>query len=1081
MRAIIGAFARNLVFANILLSMIFLLGALGATHMVREVFPRFSLDVIMITVPWPGSDPAEVEEGVCRKIEEAIEGLDGIKRYNSTASENFGSVLIEVAEGFDVDYVKDRVRNKVDSIPNFPPPDAESATVEEVVFRNEVLYVALHGDGLNEKDLKEWGERVKEDLRNKSGISQVQLIGDRDYEIAIEVSEERLREYGLSLEQVRQAVRASNLNLAGGTVRTEGEEIRLRTIGRKYTGEELAKIVLFATPQGDVITLDRVATIQDQFTQDQLISRFNGHPAVMVGVMKTEDEDAIEIAGIVREYVQEQRGRLAGGINLDIWADSSRILAGRIDLLVRNGIIGLILVFGLLWLFLDIRLSFWVGMGMPISVAGALAIMWMVGATINMISLFGLIMVLGIIVDDAIIVGEAIYVARKNGAPPLRAAIEGVMEVGMSVVAAVTTTIVAFLPLLYVRGIMGKFISILPVVVISCLLISLVECLMLLPAHLSHLPDPNIKRKRANPLIRFGDRFHHLTNHSLEWFVDHVYHPFVEFSLRWRYAALALALGIVFATVGAFKGGIIKSVFFPNVDSDIITASIEFPDGTPLSVTSDAIRRLEEALERVVARTPEVDGHPLLQNMYSVTGTLIADNDLPKFGNNIGSVRVELLPTQIRNIPYEKIMVDWEKEVGIIPGIEALSFNGIETGPPGAAIEIWVQGHDYDQILAAADAVKDQLGTFDGTYQIQHDFRPGKPEMRLELKDDARTLGLTVADLARQVYAGYFGDEAVRLQRGRDDVRVRVRYPDEDRRQVSEFENMRIRTPQGMEVPLLSVANVTYGPGFSTITRTDGMRRAMVTCEVDSARANTNEIVADIEAGFFPKLRDMYPDVRVSLQGQKKESEDSIASLMVTYPIALLGIFIIIATIFRSYVQPVVIMLAIPFGIVGAILGHLFLGYEVSIMSIFGIVALSGVVVNDAIVLIECINENLASGLPLKQAIREGGKRRFRAIILTTLSTVGGLTPLILEKDMQAQFLIPMAVSLAAGVAFSTILTLILVPCFIAALNDLRRITHWLIHREWVAPEEVEPARYRRHDPDDLATGPGGEIILEGN
>jgi multidrug efflux pump subunit AcrB len=618
-------------------------------------------------------------------------------------------------------------------------------------------------------------------------------------------------------------------------------------------------------------------------------------------------------------------------------------------------------------------------------------------------------------------------------------------------------------------------------VVICCLVISLVECLIILPAHLNHLPDPNVRKKHGNIFVRVAQAIHHTTNNGLEVFVDKYYQPFIDRTLRWRYTALAAALAVCFLTVGMMRGGIIKTIFFPKVDSDIITATIEFPDGTPLSVTTEAVRRLEHAFDRVAERTGLIKGYPLLQNMYSVTGTVIADNDIPRFGNNLGSVRVELLPTQVRNIPFEKLMVDWEEEVGVIPGVEALSFNGIEAGPPGAAIEIWVQGHDYSQILAAADALKEELGTFEGTYQIQHDFRPGKSELRLELKEEARTLGLTVADLARQVYAGYFGDEAVRLQRGRDDVRVRVRYPEDERQQISEFENIRIRTPQGMEVPLLSVANVSYGPGYATITRTDGMRRAAITAEVDSVRANTNEILADVETNFFPELRRQYPDVRVSLQGQKKESQDSMGSLMVTYPIAMLGIFIIIATIFRSYIQPIVIMLAIPFGVIGAILGHFLLGYEVSIMSIFGIVALSGVVVNDAIVLIECINENIASGMPVLKAIREGGKRRFRAIVLTTLSTVGGLTPLIMEKDMQAQFLIPMAVSIASGVAFATVLTLVLVPCFIAALNDLRRLAYWMRHGAWPTPEEVEPARLRRIDPDELETGPGGEIILEGN
>jgi multidrug efflux pump subunit AcrB len=1054
MRDILAAFARNSVFANILLFFFMVLGLIAALNMVRETFPEFSLDYIQIRVPWPGADPEDVEEGICRKIEEAIEAIEGIKTYTSTSGENFGSVLIEVEQGYDTAVVKEKVRNEVEAISSFPE-DAERPITEEVTLRREVMMVALAGEELDERQLKEWAEEVKESLQLLPEISQVQVMGARDYEIGIEISEERLREYGLTFAQVSQAVRQSSLNLTGGTVRTVGEDIRLRTIGRKYTGKELAEIVVMAKPDGDVITLDRIAKIDDGFSEDKLVSRMNGAPAITVAVLKTQEEDALAISTAVREWVSDQEAVLPEGLSLRIWNDTSVMLQARIDLLLENGLIGLILVFVILWLFLDLRMSFWAGMGIPISIAGALGIMWAYGATINMVSLFGLIMVLGIIVDDAIVVGESIYVARLNGAGPLEAAIEGTREVAMPVIAAVTTTIVAFIPLGFIGGIMGKFIAIVPVVVIACLVVSLVESLILLPAHLNSLPDPNEQRKLGKGRA-LAFRMHHFTNDCLVWVAEHPYASFLQVALRWRYVSLAASISILLLAIGIWAGGILKFEMFPKVDSDILTATVEFPDGTPMSVTQAAVKQLESALERIAVREKTLTGEPLIKNTFSLIGSVIQEGP-PKNGNNVASIRVEMLDSPSRGIFYETIADDWEKEVGSLPGVLSLLIVGMENGPPGAAIEIWLQGHDMDLLNAAAGDLKAELATFDGVYQIQDDYRPGKNELKFTLKPEARVLGLTVSDLARQVYAGYFGEEAFRMQRGRDDIRVRVRYTTEERKQIAELEQRRIRTPQGYEVPLHSVAYIEYGAGLSDIKRTDGMRRVAVTAEVNTNKANTETIVSAMEKEFFKGLQAKYTGLYVDFQGEKKKSQESFASLKISFPLALIGIYVIIATAFRSYLQPIVVMITVPFGIIGAFLGHLALGFELSMMSLFGIVALAGVVVNDAIVLVECVNMLVAAGMPFREAIWRGGVRRFRAIFLTTATTVGGLAPLILEPDVQAQFLVPMAVSLAAGVAFATLLTLILLPCLLLVLNDLRRASHWIWYRRWPSREEVEP------------------------
>ena len=1057
MKRFIASMANNTVFANIVLIMILMAGGLATRNMLRETFPQFSLEMIQINVPYPGADPEEVEEGICRKIEEAIEGVEGIKQVTTYSSENAGTAFIEVKENYDVDEVLDQVRSKVDAISTFPV-DAEKPIINEMMIRDEVVIMGLSG-AMTERRLKEWAEEVKDGIQQLPDVSQVYVFGTRDYEISIEVSEERLREYGLTFDQVTNAVRSSNLNLAGGTLRTEGEEIRIRTMGRKYTGKELAAIVVLARPQGEIITLDRLATIRDGFTEDPIDLSLNDEPAVALVVYKTQEEDALVISRVVHDYVEKINQQLPEGAQIKVLVDTSEFLQARIDLLVKNGIIGLCLVFMILWLFLDLRLSFWVGMGMPISVAGALAILWGMGETINMISLFGLIMVIGIVVDDAIVVGESIFYHRRQGASRIRAVVEGVSEVGMPVIAAVVTSIVAFIPLGYVGGVMGKFIAILPVVVISCLVISLVECLFILPAHLSHLPDPNAETHSRNPFRKRIDALHHTTSRGLEWFVARIYAPFLKKALHWRYVSLCVCVSLLLWTVGLLRGGILKFEVFPDIDGFVMTSTVEFPSGTPSEATLDAVLKIQEAVKRVGERTETKSGDPLLKDHYYLVGQTL--QEIPKIGPHVGSVQVALLESQKRGIHTDDLMVMWEKEIGTIPGVVSLVFEGMAHGPPGAPIEIWLQGQDMDRILAAANDFKQRLRQFEGVYQIRSDFSPGKNEMRLELKPEARALGITVEDLARQVYAGYYGAEALRLQRGRDDIRVKVRYTEDERSRLSDLEQVRIRTRTGHEVPLFSVADVHFSPGYSTIIRTDGMRRVKVSAEVDSKIANTTEILAELMGGYFHELESRYPGLVLSAQGEKKKVKESFETLYIGFPLAIFGIFTIIAATFRSYIQPTIILVTVPFGIIGALWGHLLLGFNLSMMSIFGMVALAGVVVNDAIVLIERINTNIAKGMPFLEAIQSGGARRFRAIFLTTLSTVGGLTPIILEKDMQAQFIIPMAISLAAGVAFATVLTLVLLPSLLVILNDIRRLFYRFRHGVRPSRGEVEPARHR--------------------
>ncbi len=1031
------AFARNSVFANIALVTILMAGLIAVLSMTKEAFPPMEMDRIAITVPYPGADPEEVEEGISRKIEEAVDGLEGVKEYTTESSEHFSYSSIEVSKGADAKTVLENVKAEINAIPNFPK-DAEKPIIKEVIRRSSVITIYLAAQ-MPERRLKELGQRITDRIKLLDNVSQVTLSGTREYEISIEVSEEKLQQYGLTFDQVASAVRNSSLNRAGGTLRTKGEEIRLRTMGRKYTGDELANVVVLAKPSGQIVTLDRIAKIVDGFVEDPSKAYINGKRSVLITATKTDEENALVISKAVRKFVAKTQKELPEDIEIGILYDRSDMLKARINLLTKNGTIGLIIVFLLLWAFLNTRLSIWVGMGIPVSLAGAMAIFWFIGGTINMISLFGLIMVLGIVVDDAIVVGESIYVHRKMGKPPLNAAIEGAKEVGMPVIAAVITSIVAFIPLGFVGGTMGKFIAILPPIVISCLFISLLDCFMLLPAHLNHLPEIVTEQNRKKGL-GIIERINLYTSQAMERFVREIYMPFLSRALRFRYVLLCSAISVLLIILGVVKGGLIKFTVFPQTDGFVITSSVAFPEGSPASVTEAAAKQIEKGLHDYAKTIKTISGEPLVKDVLYFIGA--TSDRMTSSGPHAGMVQAILIPSEERGIHSKEILFAWEKHIGSIPGVESLTFQAMSPGHRRAPLQFEMHSVNLDTLMLATDRLKGKLSEFKGVYQVQSDFSEGKKELRLELKPEARTLGLTVANLASQVNSAFFGNEAQRLQRGEHDVRVKIRYTKLERSSLGKLEAMRIRTPQGIEVPLKSVAYITFKPGFSTIRRTNGMRSVTVSGSVNTKLTNTNEIFETLSNGFLKTLQQDYPDLVILLQGDKKRSRESFSSLKKGFPIALLGIFTIVATMFRSYLQPFIIMFTIPFGIIGAVLGHLVMGYNLSIMSVFGMVALTGVVVNDAIVLIERINENIAQKIPFFEAILKGGSRRFRAIFLTTLSTVGGLAPMLLETDLQAKFLIPMAISLAAGVAFATLLTLFLIPCLLVILNDLRTLVY---------------------------------------
>lgn len=1053
MNGIIHWFARNSVAANLLVIGIVVAGFTGLSSAKREVFPTVSTDMISVKVEYLGAAPAEVEEGVCIKVEESIESIEGIKKITSTAAEGLGTVMAELLPGTDMSEALDEIKAAVDAIDTFPEL-AEKPLIEEVFVEKQVINVAIAGD-LDEFTLKRIGERVRDDLAAIPGITQVKLANVRPYEIAIEVSENSLLKYGISFGMVADAVRLSSLDMPGGVVKTDGGEILLRTKGQSYRGADFEKIVLLTRPDGTRLLLRDVANVVDGFMETDQEATFDGMPSAMVQVYRVGDQNALEISARVQEYVAANKKLLPPGVLMTTWQDDASYLRSRQDLLVKNGLYGLTLVFITLALFLRLGLAGWVSFGLFVSFLGTLWVMPIMDVSINLLSLFAFILVLGIVVDDAIVVSENIHAHQEKNEHALEASILGAQEVSKPVIFAVLTTVAAFLPLLMVSGNTGKIMRGIPMVVIPTLLFSLIESLLVLPCHLSHrvkVADEGTSNNNRWSQLRLWHRLQTAFAARMDSFIHRYYAPFLERALELRYLSICVAVGMFFITVGLMTGGWVKFQFFPPVEGDNVAAILTLPQGTPASVTRDAINKLEGSVlqmrKEIDQDRSEEEGSVFRHVLASVgiqpyskmqqegAGKFIPDISSP----HLGEVHVELTASELREgFSSNDLANMWRTNTPHISGVEELVFTAsiFSSGEP---VNVQFTGRDFDRLREAAARLKAHLTTYPGIQDISDSFREGKREIKMEIKPDAENLGLTQSDLGMQVRQAFYGEEAQRIQRGRDEVRVMVRYPEAQRRSIGNLETMRIRLPDGREIPYEEVADVQWGRGYSTIQRVDRKRAINVTADVDISKGNTTEIINDLDANFLPQLMEEFPELAYTWEGERREQQDTIMGILEGYPLALVIIYALLAIPFRSYLQPLIVMSAIPFGLVGAVWGHIIMQLDLTILSMFGIVALSGVVVNDNLVLVVYINRQRELGLSLLEAVKKAGMARFRPILLTSLTTFVGLVPLILEKSVQAQFLIPMAISLAFGVMFATAISLILVPAGYLFLEDLKSL-----------------------------------------
>ena len=1037
MHTAIAWFTRNPVAANLLMSVLCVGGLMSIFTLNQEEFPSFEIPIVSVTVPYLGAAPEEVEQGVCVRIEEAIESVAGIDKIHSIASEGMCMVNAELEIDTDDVVALNEIKGRVDGINSFPV-ETETPIVSMLAIQRNVLYAALSGDA-DERILKEVAQQLRDDLTAIEGVSQVGIDYIRPYEISIEVSEYALRRHGITFDDVSHAVRNSSLDMPGGSIKARDGEILIRSKGQAYWGEEFEDIVVLTRADGTRVTLDEIADIRDGFEEGDLSARFNGKPAVVLKVSQLDTEDLMQISRDVKAYIGRVGPSLPEGLDLTVWTDTSLELEERMDVLNTTALGGLALVLIVLALFLRFRLAMWVAAGIPIALFGTIAVFPYVDILISTMTVLAFILVLGILVDDAIVVGERVYSHEQAGKSRVQAAIDGTREVSVPVIFGVLTTMAAFLPIIIVPGTMTDFFAVIGHVVMLALVFSIIESQLILPAHLAH-------RKRGTGRGRFASGWNRLQGRLSGWLArmgSDYYAPFLARAIAKRYITAAIGFGILILALAFLASGRLVWGFFPAMEGDRIYAQVEMPEGVSVEMTNQAAWQIERAAEQLNRELTLELGRetPVIRNQLTSIGKPTDRDgppDMPQPGrSHFAEVVIELPTARERdNRSTNEIANRWRELVGPITDAVKLRFTA-DRFSAGEPINYQLSGGNVDELRAAAAELRAELARYGGVFDIHDTFRAGKQELRLSLLPEARNLGLTLGDLARQVRNAFYGAETQRMQRGRDDVRVMVRFPEAERKSIGDLEDMYIRTPGGKEVPFYSVARFDLDRGYSAIRRTDGRRVVNVIADVDRSVNTPEEVLRGIDRTVVPALLAKYPGLSVGLDGEQEERNEAMQGLAQGAMLSLVIIYALLAIPLRSYVQPLVIMSAIPFGAVGAIFGHWVMGVPLQFFSALGIVALSGVVVNASLVLVDYVNRCRRQGMDVDEALVASCNVRFRAIILTSVTTFVGLIPLMGNQTPVTMPFIPMAVSLAFGVLFATFITLIYVPVLYRIAEDV--------------------------------------------
>lgn len=1072
MKNTIDYFIKNPISADVLVLLIVIFGFFGLKDMRSTFFPETGSKIISINIPFPGASPEEMEEGVILKIEDNLSGVTGIETITSISQENAGTVQVLIKDGADIDEVLTDVKNSVDRISSFPV-GMEPAVISKTEVLTLAITFAISGD-VDMNTLKQFADKVEDDLLASDNISKVSVAGFPAEELVISLRENDLLRFNLTFDQVANAVRASNIEISGGTIKGETEELLIRSKNKGYYAKDFEDFVVATSPDGRRVKLYEVADIRDRWSESTNRVYVNGKPAAYINVNNTSDESLLEISEEVGEYLkkfnEENDVLYAVVIN-----DGSILLQQRIDLLTGNGVVGFVLVLILLAMFLQIRLAFWVAIAIPVSFLGMFMIAPLIGVSINIMSLFGMILVIGILVDDGIVISENIYRHYEMGKSRHDAALDGTMEVLPAVTGAIATTVVAFAVFFFIEGTVGDFFTEISIVVILTLIFSLIEGAFILPAHISHSKALTPKDEKEEETTLIGKAFQSVQQslwNLMEWMKNKLYEPILSFFLKNTVLGIAIPIGLLILSLSLFAGGFVKGTFFPTIEADFVTVSLKMPAGTPESVTMNGLDQIEKAVWKVNEqfKSERADDRDVVlilsKNLGASSG---AGNGAPApadgsnsatGGANSGSILINLLEGEIRDTEALKIVDAFRKETGQIFGAELLTFS--TQGPFGDPVSIAVRSQNLTELTLAVNEMKDEMAKLSGLADIRDNNQIGLKEINITLKDQAYLLGLNSQFVIAQIRQGFFGAEVQRLQRGKDEVKVWVRYSKEDRSSIGKLENMRIRTASGQAYPLKELVDLDFSRGIIAINHLDGEREIRVTSDVASSDVQATEVNATIESEIIPGIMAKYPSVRYSMEGQVKESAKTASSAQKVMPIAFLLILTIIIITFRSWSQTLAVGLTLPFGFIGVIVGHAIMDKPISMLSMMGVFALIGVMVNDALVLVNGFNQLIKEGKPFKEALYEASLSRFRPIFLTSLTTIAGLTPLLFEKSLQAQFLIPVAISISFGLAVATFIILVTLPVLLVMFNQYKGWIIWLWKGEWWDPTVIEPAYANR-------------------
>lgn len=1030
MNNLISWFTRNSIAANLLMVAIVLWGAASLGKIIVEAHPASEMDTVTVNVAYRGATPAEVEESIVIRIEEATQDLDGIKTIRSEATEGSATVNIEVSEGYDPRQLAEDIKARVDTINTFPD-DSERPVIAVAQRRWEVISVIVAAD-IPESELRKIGEWVRDDLASLPGVSLVQLTAVRPYEVAIEVSEKNLRRYALTLDDIAQAINRSSLNLPAGVVKSSAGEILLRTKGQAYGQSDFERIILLPRDDGSHLRLGDIATVVDGFEEEPLAALYNNERSVKIEVFRVGDQSVLEISRAVKNYIADNQSRMPPGVKLSYWRDRAKSIKIRLSTLLNSALQSIILIFIVLTLFLRLSVAIWVSVGIPVAIIGSFALMPLLGISINYTSVGAFIMVLGLVVDDAIVTGESIYTRLRNklDADPVTSAIKGTQDVAVPVTFGMLTTVIAFYGLMMNSGgPLSRIFNVVPIVVISVLLFSFIESKFILPAHLRHLNTDNDDNEHL--LSRWQRRI----ADSLENAITRFYTPFLKQAIQRRYLSLSLFIGTGLVLISLIVSGQVGFTFFPRTQSDTARATLTMPVGTPFEVTEKHLQKMTDAA--LSLQEKYIDPGTQKSIIIAIFSTIGSTGGASNPQSHLGRVMFQIVAPEIRtlDISSQQLAREWRSIIGIIPGAEQLSFVGhLRHG--GMPLDIELKGQDFELLTKLSVQIQSYLAGYPGVFDITDNHEIGKQEIQLSIKPEAELLGITLDHLARQVQQAFLGREAQRIQRGRDDVRIVVRYPADERHSLANLKEMHIRTPSGIEVPFLDVAQLTIDRSAAVIHRTDRFRTLNISADINKKTVQMEILKRDLNV-WMDETIGSHPGIQYSLKGEAQEQQESFASVISGTLLALVGIYAMLAIPFRSYSQPFIVMSAIPFGLLGAVLGHMMLGMNLTINSILGMVALIGIVVNDSLVLVDFINRRIQEGDSVSDAVTCAGAARFRPIMLTSLTTFAGLLPLMFEKNVQAQFLIPMAVSLGFGVLFATFITLLLVPVNYMILDDL--------------------------------------------